>query len=383
MKRLLNVEINPNRIYGLDILRAFAILFVVVEHGTYLFPMELGSFIKYKFVLDGVSMFFVLSGFLIGGILIKLLQNNAPTKGLLIEFWIRRWFRTLPNYFLVLLIIIVVQLIFVKGFTIGSIKQYFFFIQNIYYPHPQFFNEAWSLSIEEWFYIITPLCMFVILSLPKTTPKQSVLITSLAILTFTILFRHFRFSQMGEITEPIWDAMFRKQVVTRLDGLMLGVVGAYVQFYYQDLWQKYKFDLFMTGLFIFAANKFLYASGIMSMGSYYNCVLSFLITSIATLCLLPFLSTLKTGKGLLFKWITLISLISYSMYLLHFSVIQGFVINRIPWYKVFSNEVLVIFVKNILYWTLTILCSIIIYKYYEIPMMKLRDSDLVKKIISK
>ncbi|MGV9011700.1 MAG: acyltransferase family protein [Flavobacteriales bacterium] len=89
MKDVLKIEINPKRIYGLDILRAFAIIFVVAGHGQYLLPKNT-HFLHRILVFDGVSIFFVLSGFLIGGILIKLIENNPPTKALLLDFWIRR-----------------------------------------------------------------------------------------------------------------------------------------------------------------------------------------------------------------------------------------------------------------------------------------------------
>ena len=105
MKKFLTIEISDKRIYGLDILRALAILFVVVGHGKFLLPTKL-YFLHEAFVFDGVSIFFVLSGFLIGGILIKLLDKSQPAKELLVDFWIRRWFRTLPNYFLVLFILL-------------------------------------------------------------------------------------------------------------------------------------------------------------------------------------------------------------------------------------------------------------------------------------
>lgn len=98
MKNIFKLELNPNRVYGLDILRALAILFVIVGHGRHLLPDKLDIYHQ-VIVFDGVSIFFVLSGFLIGGILIKMLNNRKADKNLLFEFWSRRWFRTLPNYF--------------------------------------------------------------------------------------------------------------------------------------------------------------------------------------------------------------------------------------------------------------------------------------------
>jgi len=60
-----------NRIFGLDLLRACAIMFVVIGHGNYLLSNKYTDIIDIFFGYGGVSIFFVLSGFLIGGILIK------------------------------------------------------------------------------------------------------------------------------------------------------------------------------------------------------------------------------------------------------------------------------------------------------------------------
>lgn len=65
LRKLLRISISPNRIYGLDILRALAILFVVIGHGEYLMPYARYKYVNFL-VFEGVSIFFVLSGFLIG-----------------------------------------------------------------------------------------------------------------------------------------------------------------------------------------------------------------------------------------------------------------------------------------------------------------------------
>jgi len=101
LKNFFALHINPNRIYGLDILRAFAIFFVVLAHASSFLTQPLQD-ILWHFQYDGVSIFFVLSGYLIGGILIKIIENKGATFKNLFNFWLRRWLRTLPNYFLVL-----------------------------------------------------------------------------------------------------------------------------------------------------------------------------------------------------------------------------------------------------------------------------------------
>src|SRR5689334_3382371 len=95
---VLKLEIDEKRVYGLDILRAAAILFVVILHGKNVLPHAGRDFLQ-LFVFDGVTIFFVLSGFLIGGVLIKILEKQTATFKTLLNFWQRRWFRTLPNYY--------------------------------------------------------------------------------------------------------------------------------------------------------------------------------------------------------------------------------------------------------------------------------------------
>ena len=251
----MKIDINPNRIYGLDILRAFAILFVVAGHGGNLIESETYKYIN-LFLFDGVSIFFVLSGFLIGRILIEILKNNKVNSKLIINFWIRRWFRTLPNYFLILSIVVLLNIIFSKNFILLDKLKYFIFSQNLFTGHPNFFPEAWSLSIEEWFYLITPLIMFVLIRVFKTAVDKSILITVIGILISATLFRYIRFSSLTVDDIETWNSIFRTQVATRLDSLMYGLIGAYIYINYLKFWRKYKAQFFIIGLFLFISDKF-------------------------------------------------------------------------------------------------------------------------------
>jgi peptidoglycan/LPS O-acetylase OafA/YrhL len=95
-----------NRVFGLDLLRFIAILMVLLGHGKMVLPQHIKPIFD-DFLLDGVAIFFVLSGFLIGGILIKQLEREQPTLGGLTHFWKRRWMRTLPAYLVVLVFLLV------------------------------------------------------------------------------------------------------------------------------------------------------------------------------------------------------------------------------------------------------------------------------------
>ena len=345
-------------------------MFVVIEHGSNLLPKKLRTISNF-FVLDGVSIFFVLSGFLIGGILIKLIDKNGFNFSILKTFWIRRWYRTLPNYFLILIALCVIHLLFGNNFTLRSVNRYFLFSQNIFTEHPYFFGEAWSLAVEEWFYLIFPILIFFTFPF-KISYKKSLLYVALIVIVFITAFRFYRFSNVDIDGFDDWDLMFRKQVITRLDSLMFGVVGAYINYFYKSLWIKFKTKLLFIGVLLLMASKFLLPH-FTSIDGIYFCVFSFTLISIGTLFLLPYLSELKKGNVLLYKPITHISLISYSMYLLNLSIIQGLIIHRIPWEEITDNEYLIVVSNYGIYWLLVISLSILFYKYFEIPMTSLRE----------
>jgi len=117
-----------NRIFGLDVIRALAILLVLCSHSTLLlFPNQkhiLLTVIQF-FGTVGVDLFFVLSGFLIGTIILKQVHKGQTKFKDFCYFWVRRWFRTLPNYFLILLINIALLFVLkgevLKGIGVGCL----------------------------------------------------------------------------------------------------------------------------------------------------------------------------------------------------------------------------------------------------------------------
>lgn len=382
MKQIFKIDLNPNRIYGLDMLRAWAIIFVIIGHGTNLVPNKL-KFISDFIIFDGVSIFFVLSGFLIGEILIKILETNYKrntiNRSLLFDFWIRRLFKTLPNYFLILGILVLLESLFSDDFVISSISPYLILFQNFNSPHPiWFFPEAWTLSIEVWFYLLCPLIIFFFMLFFKRSPRKSILITIILTIISITIFRYFKYESniVNDLND--WDLLFRKQVMTRLDSVMYGFLGAYIKFYHPDKWLKNKKLFFTLGITIFLSTK-LFLPAFDEINRLYICVFDFSLMSFATLLLLPYLNDLKTGSGRLYETITYISLISYSMYILNLSIIQQWIIFQIDWHYFFDSSYVIVVIRYGFYWILVLVLSAIMYKYYELPMMKLRENKKIKK----
>jgi len=252
------------------------------------------------------------------------------------------------------------------------VAQYFIFSQNLFSRHPaDFFPEAWSLSIEEWFYVFVPIVIFFLIKCFKLYPKYAVLVTSLFMIIAVTLFRFVRFEHLTFINEDEWDLLFRKQVSTRFVSLMYGVLGAYIHFYYPGRWLRHRKVLLVAGILLLVFSRLIIPQHFF-VGWFYHCVFSFTMISVATLFLLPFLSSLRHGKGMWYKPVTYLSLISYSMYLLNLSLVQRLV-NKINWHRFFVNDALITGIKYFLFWLLTIVLSILLYKYFEAPATQLRD----------
>lgn len=379
MNKFLNIfkiEIGHSRIWGLDILRCFAIMFIVVAHGSIYLPASVRNFMA-NFIFDGVSIFFVLSGYLIGGVLIKEFDRRQVfLKRNLLNFWLRRWFRTLPNYLLILLVLVILNLFFTANFSVTEVGQYFVFAQNLFTPHPGFFPEAWSLSVEEWFYLLMPMILlFGSLGL-KLSKKKSLLFVAIFIIISITGFRYYRYLNLTVLDAFTWENIYRKQVFMRLDALMYGVIGAYFAFYHRGLWVKYKKLLFALGLSSLVILKF---TDFSNPASFYWTVISFSLHAIATLLLMPYLSDLKKGEGLVFSLTTYISLISYSMYLLNLTIVQTWIIDNINFGNL--NQFVANGLRYTIFWLATVGLSIVVYKYYEVPMTKLRDHPAIAKFL--
>jgi peptidoglycan/LPS O-acetylase OafA/YrhL len=365
--KALQIPLTPERVYGLDILRAFAIFFVVAEHGGAYLEGKLQYYYYLAFVHDGVSMFFVLSGFLIGTILIKTLEKEEATVPTLGNFWIRRWIRTIPPYFLILTILVIIDKPFDPNYDRSLTKHYYIFNQNFSTPQPNFFPESWSLSVEEWFYLLVPSLVFVLTGLFRVNHKIVIPVIAfcvIAAITFVRVYRVGHTDFHGD--HYMWDFYLRKQVITRLDTPMFGIIGAYIAWYLKKAWLRFRYPLLIAGIGMLVLHRYsflwLQSNPFFYM---YDCVFSFSLVSLATLFLLPCLSEIKHGKGFLYKVITYTSIISYSMYLLNLSVVQQLIlpqiINTPPW------------ACYILFWILTYILSHIMYKYFEKPVMDLRQ----------
>ncbi len=357
-----------SRIFGLDILRFLAISFVLIDHTyNYIKPENNTMPIGFYFGFLGVELFFVLSGFLIGAILIKTFnQFNKIEFSQIKNFWIRRWFRTLPNYYLMLFVYLVVDSINHSRFLFlnASYWAYVVFLQNAFTIHPAFFATAWSLSIEEWFYVLFPIVLFFVQKMFHKSKRYSVVWT---ILIFTSVCLFLRVILMLS-TDLDWDLGFRKLVPLRLDAIAIGVGFAFIKKQNETQWRAKKNKALLVGIVMIGLLSFAFfqAHSSNNTGNIFLKTLFFSLVSLALGLILCYFDALKTTKNRFFYTIiTHISLISYSMYLTHWLIVK--VIDA-PYFKAVNS-----IHKFMIVWVSTIIVASVQYRYFEKPMTALRE----------
>lgn len=356
---------SNDRIFGLDILRTISILYVVYGHGYCFLERHISSSVYFFPVFfDGVTSFFVLSGFLIGGIILRLIEkNNLKSLNEVRAFWIRRWFRTLPNYYFILLFLIFQTYLNFGYLPEGFNWKYFLFIQNFSSAHPAFFPEAWSLCVEEWFYLLFPL-LFLSAYLLLKNSRSAVLCTIILFLAVPFILRTvYHFKGIGTDS---FDENYRKVLLFRLDSIVYGVIGAYVYQYYPGFWTGNKNKLLITGLALLVLPRFAAIPPIYSL-------------SYETICILlcrPWLSCYKScSLKAVSVFFTQISIISYSMYLLNFTPVLHVILPvlkshfHLPSADTVTGSIQMYFI----YWSITIFASFVLYTFYERRMTGLRD----------
>ena len=168
----------------LDGLRAIAVMAVLVHH--YLRLGTAGTVAGLEPGLLGVRLFFVLSGFLITGILLRarqtVEQGLASRREVLQQFYIRRALRIFPLYYGVLL----------AAWVFGSAEardqlpwlasySYNFWIAQLGW-YPAHFSHLWSLAVEEQFYLLWPAAILLV-------PRRALLPFLLAVIVAAPLYR--------------------------------------------------------------------------------------------------------------------------------------------------------------------------------------------------
>lgn len=370
-----NFLMHKQRNFGLDLLRAIAISLVIVSHCTYFFVEDSNNpIILFVRVLGavGVDLFFVLSGFLIGGLLLNGIENNQTTFPHLITFWKRRWLRTLPNYFLMLLINIFILWLFSKDLP-KNIGLYFVFLQNFSTTHPDFFSEAWSLSIEEYAYLILPIVIFSAFSIFKKRKKSIFLWATLFVIGIGCLLKIQYYFEADVSSYKEWSAGFRKVVIYRLNAIYIGFLLVYMMRMFPDLFKKFRLGLFILSLFVFGIVHVLIYVMQMQPQTHLAFYVFLYLPLISLSCSLSFPFAVHMRRSIYFyRHIQFLSTRSYAIYVINFSAILLSIRYLSENYRetIFLSAMLCL-----CYLILTVVLSNLMYIYFEKPILRYRDKN--------
>ena len=206
--------------FGLDLARFLAVSLVLVTHCAVMF-LSLTNLRAPNVVLIsaffGVELFFVLSGFLIGRLLFRIAETDPTPRGWL-TFMARRWLRTLPLYFLWLAVVPTV--LPAPAHLRGHLLRYATMTQNLAWPMPadHWFNETWSLTIEEWFYLLFSMALLGAVALTRNTKAIWPVIGMFLVVPPVLRMLH---PAQGNFEENIYHI-----AVFRLDAIAYGVALA-------------------------------------------------------------------------------------------------------------------------------------------------------------
>ena len=362
-----------SRLPGLDLLRAIAIVWVMLFHSFVI--GGLGE--RYAWLSDygwmGVDLFFVLSGYLIGSQLLKpLSQGQSVSFG---EFYLRRAFRILPVFLVVLALYFGVPA-FRERPGIQPSWQFLTFTVNLLidYQHNQAFSHAWSLCVEEHFYLLFPWLAWWLTRRPSMVKFLGLcgafIVLGMAIRGWVWLYdmaparglagagRSFSQRFVEDLYYPTY---------TRLDGLLAGVVLATIKAYRPALWSRLQARanvLLLDGIVIvgFAIVLFRDRTGfIPSVFGYplLSAGLALLVLAGAGTC--SWIGTRRVpGAG----WI---SLISYSLYLIHKPVYH---MVESTFGTQWRGQGMLAFLA---YATASLLAGALLYYVVERPFLRLRE----------
>jgi peptidoglycan/LPS O-acetylase OafA/YrhL len=194
------------RIVALDALRGLAALAVAVPHFLIVHRFYPAFFQAVSIV--SVEVFFVLSGFVLAPQILKCVKSGS--RKTLLVFYCRRWMRTLPPY----VIAVCVVAMLTSNLYTSQFLRYLVFAQNLgsIDASNDFFPVAWSLSIEEWFYLLFPIFLLVLARAGCDILRAGAMFIGV----------FFALKIAGAALYPDWDTVARRLVMFRLDSIAFG-----------------------------------------------------------------------------------------------------------------------------------------------------------------
>lgn len=363
------------KLYGLDHLRALAIVFVFLFHYFILSngqPTWLPGIAAFGWT--GVDLFFVLSGFLISSQLFAQIQQGQVVS--FKQFFLKRFLRIIPAF------LVTVGLYFLIPFfrekeSLPPLWRFLTFTQNLELNLKEYgtFSHAWSLCVEEHFYLFLPLIL-VLLQFSNSFKKSFWFLLALFLLGFIIRIYSFNHLYLPKMEEEIgwmyWYKYIYYPTYNRLDGLLVGVSIAGICQFLPNVWSrisKYGDIFIILSFAILTAAYFLCYDQMTFNASVFGFPLiafgyGFLVLGVLS------------PTNFLYRWnskvTTFIATLSYAIYLTHKGVIH-MTHQLLSDFKIDSNLMLLICMITCLSF------AYLLHLTVEKPFMKMRNMLIEKK----
>lgn len=371
--------VTPDRrLDEIDFLRGVAIVLVLFSHHWLTDSLQTMGWI-------GVDLFFVLSGFLVSGLLFNEYKKFGSVDAK--RFLIRRGFKIYPSFYFSITVTTILLAFFPhlsffkdthllilsnKGILIGLVIECFF-LQSYFFG---FWGHHWSLAIEEHFYLCLVVLIVILVRRNILQDKRMFVGISLFIFTACLFLR-------------IVTNFYTSDIITftathlRADSLFAGVlVSYYYHFHFDEL--KHLFKRYRTAILLAIAPLLSFTPFINVLESFFVKTIGFsLIASAFSLLLLVFLFerdiSAKVSRIIskpIYRLIaTKVGFYSYGIYLFHFYVVR-YLVGENYAYKKYQNgewSYLEVVLSFGIYFVLSILLGIVLSKMIETPMLNLRD----------
>lgn len=340
---------------GLDTLRACAILLVIPRHAWEILKWPSLKVFFGRNGWAGVDLFFVLSGFLIGSQLLQSVKRNGKVD--FGRFYLKRSFRILPAY-LTVLALYYMWPAFREAPEIDPAWRFIFFVMN-FGRNGEAFSHAWSLCIEEHFYLVFPL-LVAVYTWRKNLPNAAWLVA--CVILGGMALRYYLWISGASYYPSVYRPTF-----THLDGLTIGVGLALLSQYRKETWTailRFPWTVSIVGILLVASGMYVYPLTSKDFGAW---VLTFPLVSLGFGCLVA--AAMAPNFWLARVHIpgtATIATLAYTLYLTHKQMIHlaATIIgdhNSDPELTIALSIVLVT------------AASLILHKFVEAPFLKLRD----------
>lgn len=367
-----------DRNFGLDVVRVFALSLILFQHCSFDYDIisrsKVGAF--------AAEIFFVLSGFLIGGMLLRDIDKKLPALHTIKTFLIRRWWRILPLYYVILVVAILTK----PEVPIRDVLYYAVFLQG-FHMVDGFFIHSWTLGVEEWFYLAAPIFLVFVCSITRDPKKiiRAILLFMLSVIFLRLVYIGVRGSHPGDY----W--VMKAIPPFRFDSLFCGVLLAYLRHVNHTFYTKLQSrTYFFVGVLTCAAYVLLLHFGAQSAyKSQLSVVLpiaGFIFLSVAIAMTLPYSELVplpnrnrRIGK-FIYGFITYTSVMTYAIYLWHAFFYEWFSVHSVTGSAIMNKLNGIVdskLVAYILFFTARMLViyavAYITFRFFEKPLLRFRD----------